>query len=178
MARKKTKKKKTANRKTSIKIISTKKRPKIKREADSLKQSFEQQHIIEQKMQHFVSWTAMLLLIFINFLGAILLVPFLLFFEGISQYLIIVLFGVGFGLIFNLMIHSIEHLGDKHHIIAGVIVPIFALLDIIILFGILEKAVKKLEIIISYNYTLIVVIFICAFLIPYLFDIIRRKHKF
>ena len=132
----------------------------------------------ERKMENFVAMTAMLLLIFTNFLGAIILIPFLLFFEGYAQYAIVVLFGVGFGLIFNLMIHSIEHLGDKHHIIAGMVIPFFALLDIVILFILLEKIEKKLTISVTYNYTVIVILFIIAFLIPYFIDIIRKKHVF
>ena len=133
---------------------------------------------VEQKMEHFVAMTAMLLLIFTNFLGAILLIPFLLFFEGYAQYAIVAVFAIGFGLIFNFMIHSIEHLGDKHHIIAGIVVPFFAMMDIVILFSLLEKIVKKLSITVTYNYTFIVIIFIVAFLIPYVIDIACGKHKF
>lgn len=133
---------------------------------------------VERKMEHFIAMTAMLLLIFTNFLGAILLIPFLLFFEGSAQYAIVAVFAIVFGLIFNLMIHSIEHLGDKHHIIAGVVVPFFAMMDIVILFSLVEKIVKKLSIAVTYNYTFIVILFIVAFLIPYLIDIGRGKHKF
>ncbi len=148
----------------------------IQREIAAVEQGLRKKQGIEQKMQRFVSWTALALLIFVNFLGALLLVPFLLFFEGLPQYVLIVLFGLGFGLLFNLMIHSIEHLGDKHHIIAGILVPCFALLDLVILFGILDQAVQKFQIAITYNYALIVLIFLCAFLIPYGVDIFRRKH--
>jgi hypothetical protein len=150
--------------------------PPISREITAVEQSLRKKQMIEQKMQRFVSWTALTLLIFVNFLGALLLVPFLLFFEGLPQYVLIVLFGVGFGLLFNLMIHSIEHLGDKHHIIAGILVPCFALLDLVILFGILDQAVQKFQITITHNYALIVLVFLCAFLIPYGVDILRRKH--
>lgn len=132
---------------------------------------------VERKMEHFVAMTAMLLLIFTNILGALLLIPFLLFFEGIAQYVIILLFAVGFGLIFNFMIHSIEHLGDKHHLIAGIIVPIFALLDIVVLFTLLEKIKEVLKVQTEYNYTFIIVLFVVAFLIPYIIDIMRGKHK-
>ncbi len=151
---------------------------RVTRETEALQIGMKQQSIIELRLQRFVSWAAMLILILTNFLAAVLLVPFLLFFEGVPQYIIIVLFGVGFGLLFNLMIHSIEHIGDKHHIIAGVLVPCFALLDVVILFGIVEKAKEMLKIEITYSYPLIVILFISAFLIPYLTDILRQKHKF
>ncbi len=151
-------------------------RASLQRDVVAVEQSLRKKQGIEQKMQRFVSWTALALLIFINFLGALLLVPFLLFFEGIPQYVLIVLFGIGFGLLFNLMIHSIEHLGNKHHIIAGIIIPCCAVLDLIILFGILHQAVQKLQLTVTYNYALIVLVFICAFLFPYGVDILRRKH--
>lgn len=133
---------------------------------------------IEKQMHWFVSVTAMLILIIVNFIGALLLVPFLLFFTGAAQYAIIAVFAAGFGFLFNMIIHSFEHLGDKHHLIAGIVVPTFAFIDIIILFTLLQKAVEKLKIVASYNYTLIVVLFVVAFLVPYLFDIVRGKHKF
>ncbi len=133
---------------------------------------------VEQKMQRFVAMTAMLLLIFTNILGAILLIPFLLFFEGLAQYAIIAMFAIGFGLIFNFMIHSIEHLGDKHHLIAGIVVPTFALFDLVVLFTLLERIKEVLKVQTEYNYTLIIVLFVAAFLIPYIIDIIRGKHIF
>ncbi len=133
---------------------------------------------IEKKMHWFVSVSSMFILVLTNFMGALLLVPFLLFFKDTAQYAIILVFAIGFGLLFNMIIHSFAHLGDKHHLIAGVVVPAFALLDIVILFTILQKAVEKFKIAANYNYTLIVVLFIVAFLVPYLFDILRGKHRF
>lgn len=133
---------------------------------------------VEQKMQRFVAMTGILLLIVINILGALLLIPFLLFFEGFAEYAIIAVFAVCFGMLFNLMIHSIEQLGDKHHIIAGIVVPFFGLLDIIILFTLLEKIAKTLNIVQTTHYTFIVVLFVVAFIIPYIVDILRGKHRF
>lgn len=172
-------KNKTKKKQKQLKQSPSSKHPQILQSNLAILQSIaKRKHHVEQKMHRFVSMTGMLLLIFTNFLGAILLIPFLLFFTGFSQYTLIVVFAVAFGLIFNLMIHSIEHLGDKHHIIAGVVVPFFALLDIVILFTLLEKIKDALKISITYNYTLIVVLFIVAFLVPYIIDIVRGKHRF
>ncbi|MEK6868447.1 MAG: hypothetical protein AABX98_06505 [Nanoarchaeota archaeon] len=175
-------KKKSAKKQASSQSNQTPQQPKhpqiIQSELAVMRSIASKKAHVEQKMEHFVAMTAMLLLIFTNFLGAILLIPFLLFFESYAQYAIVAVFAIGFGLIFNFMIHSIEHLGDKHHIIAGIVVPFFAMMDIVILFSLLEKIVKKLAITVTYNYTFIVILFIVAFLIPYLIDVIRGKHKF
>ena len=149
----------------------------IKSELAIMESIAKKKHHVEQKMEKFVAYTAMLLLIFTNILSALLLIPFLLFFQGLAQYAIIAFFALGFGLLFNLMIHSIEHLGDKHHIIAGVVVPFFCLLDLVILFVLLEKIATYFKIQISYNYTFIVVLFILAFLVPYLIDVFIGKHR-
>ncbi|MFA6888500.1 MAG: hypothetical protein WC254_03310 [Candidatus Woesearchaeota archaeon] len=133
---------------------------------------------VEQKMQRFVAVTGIMLLIVLNIMGSLLLIPFLLFFDGFAQYAIIGVFAICFGFMFNLMIHSIEQLGDKHHIIAGIVVPVFVLLDIVILFTLLEKITKVFNIIHVYNYTFIVILFVVAFIIPYLFDVLRGKHRF
>ena len=127
-------------------------------------------------MEKFVAYISIMLLVFTNFLGAILLIPFLLFFHGIAQYTIIAMVAIGFGLLFNLIIHSIEHLGDRHHIIAGVVVPFFALLDVVILFALLEKIVSYFKIEAIYNYPFIVSVFVLAFLVPYVIDVLRGRH--
>ncbi len=155
------------------------KSPQIMQSEIAIMQSIaKKESAVELKMQHFVAMTAMLLLIFTNILGAVLLIPFLLFFEGNAQYAIVGMFAVGFGLIFNFMIHSIEHLGDKHHLIAGIVVPTFALLDLVILFTLLEKIKEVLKVQTEYNYAFIIVLFVVAFLIPYIIDIVRGKHRF
>jgi lipopolysaccharide export LptBFGC system permease protein LptF len=157
------------------KDIMPKKRP-IAREF--VEEREKKKQAVELNMQRFVAWTAMLLLICINALGALLLLPFMLFFEGYAQYAVVAVFAVGFGFIFNMMIHSLKHLGDKHHIIAAVVVPCFAIVDLVILFFLLEKISTVLKITVQHNYTVIIVLFILAFIIPYLFDIIRGKHRF
>lgn len=144
---------------------------------------FQQQKTIQyqQREKHlhtFVSWSAMLLLIFTNILGVLLLIPFLLFFEGTMLYTIIALFAIGFGLLFNTILHAIKELGDKHHLLVGFLIPFCILIDITILFTLVEKIMQTLHITAYYNYTLIIVLFIIAFVIPYLTDILRGKHRF
>ena len=171
--------KKKIRRKAGNTTQRAEKSPQIMQSEIAIMQSIAQKKSgVEQKMQHFVAMTAMLLLIFTNILGAVLLIPFLLFFEGNAQYAIVGMFAIGFGLIFNFMIHSIEHLGDRHHLIAGIVVPTFALLDLIILFTLLEKIKEVLKVQTEYNYGLIIVLFVVAFLVPYIIDIVRGKHKF
>lgn len=170
--------KKQKNRKRKIiKHENIKSKQIIKSELAVIESIAKRKHHIEQKMHRFVAITALFLLIFTNFLGALLLLPFLLFFEGAAQYTIIAIFAIGFGYLFNMMIHSIKHLGDAHHIIAGIIVPFFALADIIILFSLLDKIKETFKISTTYNYTFIVIIFIVAFLIPYIIDVISGKHS-
>ncbi len=166
-------------------MVKKKAKPLIKKHPQLLKSDLavmqniaKKKLFVEQKMQKFVAMTGILLLVVTNFLGALLLIPFLLFFDGFAEYAIIAVFAVVFGMIFNLMIHSIEQLGDKHHIIAGVVVPVCALFDLLILFSLLEKITDVLALSKSYNYPFIVVFFIVAFIIPYCIDVFRGKHTF
>lgn len=132
---------------------------------------------VELHMDHFLYGISLLILMFCNFLGVLLLLPFLLVFEGTQLYLVVVLFAIMFGLLFNYLIMALSHLGDKHHIIAGVVIPILAIIDILVMLELMEMLIGKFRIFPDFDPYVVVVLFIAAFLLPYIFDLFRGKHK-
>lgn len=132
----------------------------------------------EKRMDHFLYGTSLLILILCNFFGVLLLLPFMIVFEGVQLYLVVALFAIVFGALFNYLIQALAHLGDKHHIIAGILVPILAIIDILVLLELIEVIINKLRIFPKFDPYLVVVLFIAAFLLPYIIDLFRGKHKF
>ena len=138
-----------------------------------------QSHVeVRDKIDRFIYITSLIVLLMCNFLGVLILVPLFIILSGKELYVIIGLFGILFGFLFNFLIHSIEHLGDKHHIIAGVVVPLIAVLDIFLLIKLIRNVGERFNLDVVYNPIINIVLFVAVFLIPYLIDVFRGKHKF
>ena len=129
------------------------------------------------KLDNFVYWTSLVLLALFNLVACFFLIPFLMFFSGFYLYLTVACFGLIFGFLFNLLIMGIEHLEQKHHLIAGLFIPALAVIDIVIILRIVERINQVLVRPVTYNTGQIVIIFIFAFVAPYLFTVITRKQK-
>ena len=162
-------------RKKTSKIVKKKSNIVIKK---PLKLNYEhKRRDVELHMDHFLYGISLLILMFCNFLGVLLLLPFLLVFEGTQLYLVVFLFAIMFGLLFNYLIMALSHLGDKHHIIAGVVIPILAIIDILVMLELMEMLIERFRFFPTFDPYVVVVLFIAAFLIPYIFDLFRGKHK-
>ena len=74
-----------------------------------------------------VYWALLLVILAANFALSIALVPILMFLSGFILYAIIILVGTIFGLLFELIIRSIEHLEEHHHFVLALLIPVIAL---------------------------------------------------
>ena len=133
---------------------------------------------IHHKQDHFLYFTAMVLLLLANLVSVLVLIPVFVLFRGIELYFIITVFGILSGFLFNLLIHSIEHLGDKHHLIAGIVIPLLSAFDIFLLLRLIERITQLFAFSVVYNPWVIVALFIGSFIVPYFFDVVRGKHRF
>lgn len=79
-----------------------------------------------------VYWLSIIVAIIGNFIISVTLIPFLLALNGLQLFLIVVILGVSFGLLFELLVRGIENLEAKHHIFFGIIIPIIAVTNFII----------------------------------------------
>jgi len=122
-----------------------------------------------------VYWFSLILVIFGNFILSISLIPVLLALKGLSLYLVIITLGISFGLLFELLIRTIEHLKTKHHLFLGIIIPILAVINFIIISSNIKKLIgienPQNPIIVGSVYTI-------AFIIPYIFYQVFLKEKY
>jgi len=132
---------------------------------------------VSKNLDLFMYWTSLALLALFNLVAVFFLIPFLMFFDGFYLYLAIAGFGVCFGLLFNLLILGIEHLEQKHSVIAGIFIPVLAVADISLILKISENLNALLVRQITYNVSEVIVIFIAAFVAPYLLSVMMGKHK-
>ena len=117
-----------------------------------------------------VFWSALLVIVFANLIVALLLIPFLIVLEGWSLYLIVVILGVMVGFLYNFLITDIGHLQKRHHLLAGIIVPLLALSNMVITIIISNRFITDLKISQPHHSIIIGIVFAAAFILPYLLD--------
>src|SRR3989338_10246058 len=68
-----------------------------------------------------VYWILLFVIIAANFAISVALMPVLVALRGMLLYFVIIILGLVFGLLFELVIRSIEHLEKRHHVFLAVI---------------------------------------------------------
>lgn len=119
---------------------------------------------------------SLILAIIGNFIISLALIPELLVLNGPQLFIVIITIGLAFGLLFELLIRSIEHLEAKHHIFLSIIIPIIAVINFvnIVLFSERIKEIIKIEN--PQNPFLVGIVYAIAFIFPYvIYQIFLKK---
>ena len=159
-----------------------------KKKEELLAKGWQQQEVekAEQILEHdekhdvffskMVFWSALVVIIFANIIVSLVLIPFLVTLDNVFLYAIIVVLAATVGFLFNFLITDIEHLEKKHNIWAGILVPILALANVIIMVLVSNRLIDSLNIKLKHhNPLLISITFAVAFILPYIIDRIRIK---
>ncbi len=121
-----------------------------------------------------VYWLSLLIAVIGNFVMAIALIPELLVFKGFQLYLVVITLGLSFGLLFELLVRSIEHLKTKHHIFLGIIIPILAVINFIIVSNNMKKFIGIGN---PQNPLIIGAVYAIAFMLPYFVYRVFLKNR-
>ena len=125
-------------------------------------------------LDKYIYWICLVFVIGANCIIAVALIPELVTLKGLILYLVIITLGISFGLLFELLIRTIEHLKTEHHLFLGIIIPILALINFIIV-------AKNTKILIGIenpqNPITIGAIYAIAFMLPYIFYQIFLKNR-
>ena len=125
-----------------------------------------------------VFWSALVLIVFANLAVSLILIPFIIVLNAWVLYAIIVVLAGMLGFIYNFLITDIGHLGKKHHILAGIFVPLLALSNMIIMVLYSNRFIADLEVNnVVHNPWLLSIIFVIAFILPYILDRVINKFK-
>ena len=115
-----------------------------------------------------VYWILLVIIVVANFAISIALVPVLVTLGGIFLYFIMILLGLVFGLLFELVIRSIEHLEKRHHLILVFLIPLVALINMFIVAR-MSNSLKITMSLKNANEPIILSIFYAAaFVLPYI----------
>jgi len=114
-----------------------------------------------------VYWILLLVIIAANFALSVALVPILLFLNGFILYAIIILVGTVFGLLFELIIRSIEHLDNHHHFVLALLIPMIALANSLVMTKYSNDLMESLSINNSHDLFAIAFVYSLSFVLPY-----------
>lgn len=117
-----------------------------------------------------IYWILLLVIIAVNFAVSIALIPLLMALKGVFLYFVLVIIGLFFGFILEIVIRSIEHLEKKHHLALALIIPLTAVVNIFIITGIANNLSNILSIKNTQNPTAIAIVYAFSFTVPYVFQ--------
>jgi hypothetical protein len=124
-----------------------------------------------------VYWMVIAVIVLGNFIVSILLIPFLLVLNRLALNLVIILLGFAIGLLFNFLINDVEHIGKKHHLLAGFLIPILALVNISVMINVANAINSALSIgALKEDPVTLSIMYVAAFILPYLWTVfVSRK---
>lgn len=127
--------------------------------------------------QHAVYWGLVFVIFLGNFLISLSLIPFLLVLDTISLDIIIVVLGFGFGSLFTLVLLDLKTVARGHIIVASLLIPLLALVNFYMMVTIANAINNVLNLGGTPDHPIrIAVIYLVAFVIPYLYAIFVKKR--
>ncbi len=115
-----------------------------------------------------IFWILLVVLIAANFSVSVALIPLLIALNGFLLYFAIVILGTVFGLVFELVIRTIEHLDNRHHLALAVLIPLTALVNIFLISGLSNDLAARLSLQ-NFHFPFIIgLVYAVSFVLPYL----------
>lgn len=146
----------------------------IKR-AESILEKSEKHDLFFSKM---IFWTAIVIIFFGNLLVSVVLIPFILLLNRNLVYMVVIVLAACIGFLYNFLINDIGHLERKHHVLAGIILPVLAIGNMILMVIASNKFLDRIEPGIEhYDPLIVAAIFVVSFMLPYLLDRIRIHFR-
>ena len=121
-----------------------------------------------------VFWSAIIVIVFANIIVAGVLIPFLIALNQAVLYAAVIILAGTIGFLYNFLITDIGHLERKHHLWAGILVPLLALGNIMVVVIFSNKVIQDAQIPnVQHDPYIIGIIFAVAFILPYVVDRLR-----
>ena len=121
-------------------------------------------------------WGMLFVMVVGNALVALVLIPIMIVLTKFTADIFVFIIGFFLGLWFNFLVWDIEHLTRKHHLIAVLIIPALAILDLYAMVRI-SNAINQVFTITSIREDPLTIstIYVIAFLLPYLWTVLVKK---
>lgn len=126
-----------------------------------------------------VYWVLLFVIIAGNFAVSVAIVPALVALKGPFLYALIGLIGFVFGLLYELVIRGIEHLGKTHHIMLAIIIPMTALANFFVVSNMSNRLANELSVGAVHNSLAIAAVYSASLVLPYIiYRFVLRKDYY
>jgi hypothetical protein len=137
-------------------------------------QELERSTAYDMHFSKIVFWSALIVIIFGNLIVSFILIPFLILLDQAFLFFITIVLGLLIGFLYNFLVTDIGHLRKRHHIAAGIIVPLLAIVNIIGVVLAAKSLTKNVSLQSVNNPWVVAIVFAIAFILPYVVDRVRR----
>ena len=125
-----------------------------------------------------VFWSALAVIVIGNILVSLVLLPFLIVFKSWLLYGFFSVIALVMGSLYNFLITDIGHLEKKNHIIATIIIPIIAIVNLVVIVLISNNFISRLPVDnVPHNQWVLSILFAVAFVLPFLFHKLWKGIK-
>ena len=129
-------------------------------------------------LSHLVFWSAILVVVIGNLMIALALVPFLAVLNQWFLDLVILLLGLVMGFLFNFLMTNVGHLEKHHFVLAGLVLPVVAVVNVIFIVLVSNQMIEAIQIANArHNPWVIGILYGVAFVVPYLYFRLRKIYK-
>jgi len=113
-----------------------------------------------------------------NFAISVALIPILIALRGVLLYFAVIVLGIVFGLLFELVIRGIEHLEKHHHLFLAILIPLIALANVFFISRTSNDLIAMLGFKNMHNPSVIAVVYAASFVLPYIIYrfILKREY--
>ena len=131
-----------------------------------------------KRLQERVYWIFIIVICIINFGIAASLLPIMLALNLSFFYVLLAIIGLIVGFSLELVVRSMSHLEDNHHVSFVALIPFIAGLSILVMGNVSNSIQKEISIGFSHNFYLAAVIYGIASVIPFFMQkfIIKRNY--
>ncbi|MBN2111476.1 hypothetical protein JW707_00080 [Candidatus Woesearchaeota archaeon] len=150
----------------------------IRRTARILEESPEKKSPKLIMLDKIAYWTGLFLAILANFVISVMLIPFLIVMKSFYLYLALIFIGVAFGWVFSLLIADIESIKTGQHIVAWIFIPAIALINVYLMTDLSNFIAVLMEMPSSTHHsTLVSVVYVASFMLPYSISKLIKKQS-
>ena len=126
-----------------------------------------------------VYWFCLIVAIIGNFVVNLALIPVFLGMDTITVFLTLLLVGGSFGLLFTIILLDLEMVDPKHHVIAGIFLPILAGIVSYVTVSLSNELARAVhtELLVTQNVIFVPLVYVLAFTLPYLLSVSKDAFK-
>lgn len=128
-----------------------------------------------KELNHIVYWTTLLILFMANLFMTMAIIPFLLLAFSFDFFLILAALAIFSGYVFTHLVSRIENLDRRHHLLAVFSIPVFAIINLIIVSSSLEGMTSLLGIASKKEPVTVSIVYAAFFLLPYIISMARKR---